>query len=263
MLAASLLPKNPVIVLFRMDEPLDCDAFAMRPVRNQVLSESPDAPQPDSRMFPFADFAGNTHLGHAGQFGICPVDSFSKTPSYFEASVFCQVGVMDDEVLPRGGALYDPRHVLGGFTVPGEFQALAFHGVKLILGDFGIVTALLRFIEQHFQPAAEVLIDCDRLTASSSLENFRLGPYQFCDECIGIRITARADLFFDEFLERIWNRNVHRRSREPDNFYATSFPVLRGLKRVGSEVTLIRGTNTVVKLHTWHSTRNTRRVTHL
>ena len=78
----------------------------------KVRSESPDAPQPDSRVFPFADFAWNTHLGHAGQFGVGPVDSFSKASSRFEAGLLSQVGEMDDEILPRGGALDDPRHGL-------------------------------------------------------------------------------------------------------------------------------------------------------
>jgi len=101
-----------VIVLFRMDEPLDCDAFAMRPVRNQVLSEAPDAPQPYSRMLSYGDFAGNTHLGPAGKVDVGPVDSFSKASSGFGAGPLGQVSEMDDEILPRGGALDDPGHDL-------------------------------------------------------------------------------------------------------------------------------------------------------
>ena len=72
-------------------------------------------------MPPFADFARNAHLRHAGKFRIGPSDGQSKAVSYFETGMLCQIGVMDDKVLPRGGALYDPRHLSARLALPGEF----------------------------------------------------------------------------------------------------------------------------------------------
>jgi hypothetical protein len=111
MLPASLLPQNPLIVLFRVDESFNRDSVLIRLVRNQVLFESPDPPQPDSRVFP-AGLAGNPHPGHARKFGVCLFDSLTKALRSFEAGVLGQISVMGDEILPRGGALNDPRHGL-------------------------------------------------------------------------------------------------------------------------------------------------------
>jgi hypothetical protein len=150
MLPASLLPQNSLIVLFRVDEPLDCDAFAVRPVRNQVRSELPDAPQPDSDRFSLTDFARNTHSGHARQFGVSSIDRLSKAYCRFKAGILGQISVMDNEVLPRGGALNDPGHDLWRLTFTREFHSLAFHRVELVFGHFDVRAALLSFIQQHF-----------------------------------------------------------------------------------------------------------------
>ena len=98
-------------------------------------------------MVPLSDFSGNPHRRHAGKLVVRPFDGLTKTLSRFEAGVLCQVDVMDDEILPRGGALYDPRHALWRLTTAQDFQALALHGVELVLGDFDVGAALLGLIE--------------------------------------------------------------------------------------------------------------------
>ena len=112
MLPASLLPQNSPIVLFRMDEPFNRDTISIWLVRNEIFLEAPDTPQPNARMLSFAYFAENAHLRHTSKVGVRPLDGLAKALGRFEAGVFNQVSVVDDEILPRSGALYGPRHDL-------------------------------------------------------------------------------------------------------------------------------------------------------
>ena len=207
-----------LIILFCVDQTLYSDAVLVWTVRDQVAAETTNGPKADLGIFRLAKFVGRSQAGVLRQLGVGTFHGLAKTLRGREACMFQQVGVVDQEVAPGGGALNGTGH-LGGFAVARQLLCFALHGVEVCGRHLAVMTAPLAFVQQSFQTAIEMLVQRKRLTAAGAPKKFGLGSQQVFDELIGACVVSFVYLLLDEVFEGIGKGYVHGRLPQPSVSY--------------------------------------------